>query len=83
MYTLYIGRRSRKVGRFIGHVRHCLREAFVESEMSYKELIDRLEIDESIIKSVFDGTGEISLRMIGDIAWALDVEIYFSLKNEG
>lgn len=77
--------RSRKAGRFLRQVRQELQNALVEEKAKRKltqaELARILGVDRSVINRQLTGKGNISLRAIADIAWALNRDIKFELTK--
>ena len=82
-FQFAIDSRSRKAARFIRRVRTELQKALEEEKAKRKltqaELARLLGVDRSVINKQLTGAGNLTLRSIADLAWALDREIVFSL----
>ena len=80
-----IGERARHAGRFIGRVRGELLRALSErkSEIGFSQqgLAQKLDAERSLINRQLSGEANLSLRSLADLAWAMDVEISFELKE--
>lgn len=80
-----IGSRARNAGRFIGRVRSELLRALSEKKMARKfsqqSLARKLEVHRSLINRQLSGEANLTLRSLADLAWALDMEITFELKD--
>jgi transcriptional regulator with XRE-family HTH domain len=79
-----IGARSRTAGRRLGRVRRELLRAVTEEKragLTQQELARRLADKRSNINRQLSGEGEITLRSLADLAWALDREITFELRR--
>jgi transcriptional regulator with XRE-family HTH domain len=80
-----IGSRARHAGRFIGRVRGELLKALArrktEGRVPQQALAEKLGIERSLINRQLAGESDISLRSLADLAWAMDMEISFELKQ--
>jgi transcriptional regulator with XRE-family HTH domain len=80
-----IGERARHAGRFIGRVRgellRALSERKSERGFSQEALARKLDAERSLINRQLSGESNLSLRSLADLAWAMDLEISFELKN--
>jgi transcriptional regulator with XRE-family HTH domain len=80
-----IGSRARHAGRFIGKVRGELLKALAqrksEGRLPQQVLAEKLGIKRSLINRQLAGEADISLRSLADLAWAMDMEISFELKQ--
>ena len=77
--------RKRKVARFIRRVRRELQKAFIEEKtargLTQAELARTLGINRSLVCRQLAGSANLTLRTIGDYAWALDRDPNFSLDR--
>jgi ribosome-binding protein aMBF1 (putative translation factor) len=84
-FRIDIGARARKAGRFIGRVRSELLSALSEerdqSRFTQQALATKLGVNRSVINRQLSGEGNLTLRSVADLAWALDREIVFELKR--
>lgn len=84
-FNFDIGGRARLAGRFIGRVRHellrVLSEKKAENGISQQALAQKLNVHRSLINRQLSGEANLTLRSLADLAWALDMEISFELKN--
>jgi transcriptional regulator with XRE-family HTH domain len=75
--------KERKVGRFLGRVRRELQAAFAEEKTSHNltqaQIARELGVDRSVINRQLMGTENLTLRRIGELAWAMGRDIHFSL----
>ena len=80
-----IGERARHAGRFIGRVRGELLRALSErkSEIGFSQqgLAQKLDAKRSLINRQLSGEANLTLRSLADLAWAMDMEISFELKE--
>ena len=82
-----IGERPRKVSRFISHVRSELQRALINEKKSQKltqqAIAKMLGVNRSVINRQFIGIENLTLRSVGDLAWALGYDLDFRLiKSE-
>ena len=84
-YVFDIGERSRKVSRFISHVRSELQSALVAEKSSRKltqqSIADKIGVNRSVINRQLMGEENLTLRSVADLAWALGWDIDFSLRK--
>ncbi|WP_207631989.1 hypothetical protein [Methylorubrum aminovorans] len=84
-YRFRISGRSRSAGRLIGRVRSELIKAFMEeratSGATVQSVADKLLLERSVINGQLSGKQHLSLRLIADVAWALDREIVFEIRK--
>lgn len=77
--------RSRSSGRLIGRVRSELLKALLEertaSGATIQSVADKLLLERSVINGQLSGHRHLSLRLIADLAWALDREIVFEFRK--
>lgn len=82
-YRLSIDPKSRKVGRFLGSVRREIIKAFAEEKssrnLSQADIARELGVHRSVINRQLMGTENMTLRRVGEFAWALGRELQFSL----
>lgn len=85
-----IGARARHAGRFIGRVRGELlralserktENAFSQQAFSQQALARKLDVERSVINRQLSGEANLTLRSLADLAWAMDMEISFELKQ--
>ena len=80
-----IGGRARHAGRFIGRVRGELLRALSkrksEGRLPQQALAEKLGIERSLINRQLAGESNLTLRSLADLAWAMDMEISFELKE--
>jgi plasmid maintenance system antidote protein VapI len=81
-----IGSRARHAGRFIGRVRGELLRALAqrksEGSLPQQVLAEKLGIKRSLINRQLSGEANLTLRLLADLAWAMDMEISFELKEQ-
>jgi transcriptional regulator with XRE-family HTH domain len=84
-FLFEIGRRRRKAGRFIGHVRRELLKAFTEEQqardLTRDELARELGVHKSVITRRLNGSSNLTLRVVAEMADALGRDIRFSLER--
>jgi hypothetical protein len=85
LYMYDIGERSRKVSRFIGHVRAELRRALVAEKASRKitqqKIATMIGTNRSVINREIMGFENLTLRRVAELAWALGWDIVFELRK--
>ncbi|MER9855241.1 MULTISPECIES: helix-turn-helix transcriptional regulator [unclassified Mesorhizobium] len=80
-YLMQISERSRKAGRFISKVHKEIQKAFINSGMKQKELAEKIGVNRSVVNKQLLGTGNLTLRSISDLAWAMGADIEFSIRS--
>jgi transcriptional regulator with XRE-family HTH domain len=84
-FLFEIGRRRRKAGRFIGHVRRELLKAFAEEQqargLTRDELARELGVHKSVVTRRLNGSSNLTLRVVAEMADALERDIRFSLEE--
>lgn len=85
LYIYDIGERSRKVSRFIGHVRGELRKALAAEKASRKLTQQQIAVmigtNRSVINREIMGFENLTVRRVAELAWALGWEIVFELRK--
>lgn len=85
MILFDIGDRARKVSRFIAHVRSELQRALMEEKATRKvtqqSIAEKLGVNRSVVNRQFKGEENLTLRSVGDLAWALGWELDFHLRK--
>jgi transcriptional regulator with XRE-family HTH domain len=80
-----IGRRQQRVGRFIGQVRRELVKAFTEEQqergLTRDELARELGVHKSVVTRRLNGSANLTLRVVAEMANALGRDIRFSLEK--
>jgi transcriptional regulator with XRE-family HTH domain len=81
-----IGKRRRKAGRFIGQVRRELVKAFTEEQqardLTRDELARELGVHKSVITRRLNGSANLTLRVVAEMADALGRDVRFSLEKQ-
>ena len=80
-YRMRISSRARHVGRFIAKVHKEIQNIFSSSGLSQQELATRLDVDRSTINKRLLGEANLTLRSIGELAWAMHKEVSISFKD--
>lgn len=84
-YELKIDPKKRAASRFIGKVRKALVSAVVdekeESGINQQKLASTLGVHRSVINRMLKGESNLTLRSIGELAWALGWEPEFNMKR--
>jgi hypothetical protein len=79
-----IGGKSRTVARFMGTVRRELQKAVAAEKRTRKltqqQIADMLDTNRSVINREILG-GNLTLRRLGELAWALGWEIVFEFRK--
>lgn len=85
-YELKIDPKKRAGSRFIGKVRKALISAAVDekaaSGINQQQLADALGVNRSVITRMLKGEGNLTLRSVGEIAWALGWDPDFTLRRK-
>ena len=86
-YELKINAKDRAAAQFIGAVRKALlRAAFSEKQKSgvtQQSIAKKLEVNRSVINRMLRGESNLTLRSVGELAWALGLEPEFMLEKAG
>jgi len=84
-YELRIDPKKRAASRFIGKVRKALVAAAIEekqtSGMTQKDLAEAIDVHRSVITRMLKGESNLTLRSVGELAWALGWDPDFTLKR--
>ena len=83
-YHFDIGGRAQKAGRFIARVRDELLKVLSEKKrdgLTQQALAKRLGVNRSVINRQLSGESNLTLRSLADLAWALDMELSFELRQ--
>jgi hypothetical protein len=80
-----IGEKSRRVARFIGKVHRELQGALEHEKktrgLTQQQIASLLNVNRSVINREFLGGGNLTLRRLSELAWALGWEIVFELRR--
>lgn len=81
-----IGSRAQRAGRFIARVRSELLRVLSEKKsrngLTQQALAERLGVDRSQINRQLSGESNLTLRTLADLAWAMDMELSFELREQ-
>jgi transcriptional regulator with XRE-family HTH domain len=80
-YELKISARERAGSRLITHVRKALLLAALDTGMSQQAIAEKLGVNRSVINRLLRGTANLTLRTVGELAWALGLEIIFIIRK--
>jgi len=84
-YELKIDPKKRAASRFIGKVRKALVSAAIDekgmSGINQQKLAAALGVNRSMITRMLKGESNLTLRSVGELAWALGWEPEFTLKR--
>ena len=84
-YELKIDPKKRAASRFIGKVRKALISAAIAekelSGISQKEIAEAIGVHKSVISRMLKGESNLTLRSVGELAWALGWDPEFNLKR--
>ncbi|GAB1717133.1 MAG: hypothetical protein NTAFB05_21750 [Nitrobacter sp.] len=85
LFQFDIGDRARKTGRLIGRVRHelirALSEKRAKERVTQQALAEKLGVHRSLINRQLSGETNLTLRSLADLAWAMDMELVFELRE--
>ncbi|ODR98428.1 hypothetical protein AUC68_08300 [Methyloceanibacter methanicus] len=59
-----------------------IQKAFAESGLTQQNVANRLELERSTVNKRLTGQSNLTLRSVGELAWALDKKIVFRLVDE-
>jgi|SRR5258708_22403013 hypothetical protein len=80
-----IGERGRRVARFIGKVHRELQDALEHEKktrgLTQQQIASLLNVNRSVINREFLGGGNLTLRRLAELAWALGWDIIFELRR--
>lgn len=84
-FRLPIDAKSRVAGRLIAHVRDQLQKALIEEKASRKltqqQIANTIGVDRASVNRQFNGAGNLTLRSIAELAWALNRNVVFGLEK--
>jgi hypothetical protein len=80
-----VGEKSRKVAKFIGKVHRELQRALEYEKknrrITQQQIASLIGVNRSVINREFLGGGNLTLRRLAELAWALGWEIGFELRK--
>lgn len=80
-----IGGRARAASRLTGDVRSDLIRAILREKLAtgltQQQLAKKLGVSRSMLNRSLAGKEELTLRSLADLAWALDKEVVFELRD--
>lgn len=79
-YQFKIDPKSRKAVRFINKVQKEIQKAYVLSGKKQIDIAKLLDIDKSEVHRRLKGNANLTVRSVAEMAYALNVEILFSLE---
>lgn len=77
-FRMHISARSRKAARFISSVHRELQEAYMRASrrgITQQNIADVLDVDRSAVNRRLQGGGNLTLRTLSDLAFAMDEDI--------
>ena len=84
-YELKINQKDRAAGRFIGAVRKALLLAALDekerSGITQQSIAEKLNVNRSVINRLLRGDANLTLRSVGELAWALGRKPSFELSE--
>ncbi|MGE5514334.1 MAG: hypothetical protein ACM31D_00775 [Bacteroidota bacterium] len=83
--TSLLDEREQRRARFVGRVRRQLKIAFAEAkkrDVSQADVARTLDVDPAVITRQLNGSANLTLATIGDLAWALGLYPQFELLTE-
>lgn len=84
-YQIKLSPRAKRAARFIRSVHREIQAAFAKASdatgLTQQELANRLEVNRATVNKRLLGQENLTLRTIADLAWALDREPEFRLKD--
>lgn len=84
-YELKISEKDRAAGRFIGAVRKALLLAALDekeaSGITQHSIAKKLDVNRSVINRLLRGDANLTLRSVGELAWALGRRPSFELRD--
>lgn len=74
-FSLNMSAKDRATGRFKSRVNRALVEAVIrakrEKGLTQSQIADRMGVDKSTLSQIVNGRGNLTLRTIGEISWAV------------
>ncbi|MGH6761364.1 MAG: helix-turn-helix domain-containing protein [Phyllobacterium sp.] len=81
-YKLRIPPKDRASGRFIALVRKALISAAMDEKgVSQQSIANKLGVNRSVVNRLLRGESNLTLRSIGELAWALEYKPSFKLEK--
>jgi DNA-binding phage protein len=84
-YELKISPRDRAGSRLVHSVHKQLVLAALdqkaETGVSQQQIAEKLGVNRSVINRLLRGTGNLTLRTLGEVAWALGLEVVVTLRK--
>lgn len=81
-YKLKISPKERVSGRFLAQVRKALISTALSEGASQQSIATKLDVNRSVINRLLRGDKNLTIRSIGELAWALDYKPTFSLEKK-
>jgi transcriptional regulator with XRE-family HTH domain len=69
------------LGQIRSELLRALAERKKESGLSQQTLAHKLDVDRALLNKQLSGEANLTLRSLADIAWALDMEIQFAVRE--
>ena len=76
-------RRLLQQEELILEITECILQTMQFTDMSYAKLAKKLGVDEAFVTSIFDGSDDLNLRDLANIADALGCKVKVSLEKFG
>lgn len=81
-FELALSLRERAGSRLIASVRKQLILAADDQHATQQSIADKLGVHRSVINRLLRGTANLTLRTLGELAWALNLEIIIMLRRK-
>lgn len=79
-------KKDRAATRFMSRVHRALVRAALQRKktdgLSQRALAERLEVDKAMISRIFSGRGNPTIRTLGELFWALEVEPDIIIRDQ-
>ncbi len=89
-FRLKISAKDQATGRFKGRVNRELVKAVVKAKrdrnLTQIQIADKMGVDKSTVSRIMKGQGNLTLKTIGDICWALSLRpdmVFSEIQQEG
>lgn len=84
-FSVKISAKDRATGRFMSRVHRALikavNQAKADKQISQAQIAEAMGVDKSVVSRILNGEGNLTLKTIGDISWAVGLRPEFRFEK--
>lgn len=80
-YELKISPKDRAASRLVHSIHKQLVLAALETGTGQQEIAEKLGVNRSVVNRLLRGTANLTIRTLGEVAWALGLEVVVTLRR--